>query len=89
MRLDCPHCKNRGLICVRYRNGDMEDIAICDCIAGQVWRYKGELEIRRRLSLKATQQVGYREAFDGETATPPVAANAFVAAGKTAKRAKL
>jgi hypothetical protein len=84
----CPKCASRGLIRVQYRSGEVFDVAICDCPAGQFWRHEGADRTRRRLRLPRVHQIALVETFEGESG-PQMDPIDFVAAGKTAKRAKL
>ena len=42
----CRRCKGLGLIRVRYKSGESDDIAMCRCGAGQ-WYQRGGAELVR------------------------------------------
>ena len=90
-RARCYRCENQGLIRVNYHSGEPFDLAICDCPAGLFWNRQGELFIRKLFRLSASNQVAWVEDLDVEQQvfSSPIIDEAFIAAGKIAKRAKL
>lgn len=86
----CTLCRNRGLLRVQYHSGEVFDLAICQCAAGEAWRHQGEAVIRERMQLTTEQQVGWLEDFEiDEAQQTPAAGESFMAAGQTGTRAKL
>jgi hypothetical protein len=87
----CPHCADRGLVWVHYREADpllgqASDLVMCDCRAGQWYRRAGEAFVREKYRLGPDQQVSDRECVEGETPSATVTVGSdFVAAGKTQK----
>lgn len=89
----CAKCLNAGVIRVNYLSEEPFDLAICDCQAGQFWRYHDDVEgtIRQRFQVPdPAHQIALLEDFDPETeATVMPPAYDFTEAGKVGKRAKL
>lgn len=67
----CARCDEKGLIVVRYHDGDAFDLAICDCREGQRFRRLGEDGVRQfvatplggRIRLTDENRLGLLEDF--------------------------
>lgn len=63
----CTRCGDKGLIRIDYRSGEVSDLAICDCAAGQIFRTTGEDVARANVAgLPRAARVAYIEDFDDE-----------------------
>jgi hypothetical protein len=86
----CPHCADKGLIRVRYREDRIAvDIAICACVKGR--SYRSEIGRAVVAAWYPDGQVGLLEEFDDAGDVPALVASGDVteAGRQVRKRAKL
>ena len=60
----CPHCEGKGLVRVAYQSGEVYDLGVCWCQAGQTWARFGEAVIRQRMQVPAEVRIAELAAFE-------------------------
>lgn len=59
----CRHCRNDGLVFIRYRESPGYDLAACVCERGQWWRTKHQLRAKAAMLQPPPTTIGRLEEF--------------------------
>ncbi len=59
----CAQCQNHGLVRIRYKSGEPDDLALCDCRQGRWFRAGGPGLVEKHIRVLPTMRIAPIEAF--------------------------